>query len=85
MTAEASAAEIGRDTSQPVEILDSFYVAPGHCFRMFRSGDRRAAHCSDPVVWRGPWRDVSGAEWTVEACEKHQPPDETAGSTSLDS
>jgi hypothetical protein len=74
MTVETpTTTEMGMDGTYPVEILDSFYVAPGHCFRMFRSGDRRAAHCAEPVVWRGPWRDVTGEEWTVEACERHLP------------
>ena len=57
---------------QPGDILDAIFVAPGHCFRMTQSEDRRANHCGEPVVWKGPWSDVSGVVWTVEACALHK-------------
>jgi hypothetical protein len=54
-------------------VLHSFFIAPHQCFRLLKSDSPQAAHCPEPVVWKGPWRDVMGELWTVEACELHRP------------
>jgi hypothetical protein len=58
---------------QSGNVLHTFFVAPHQCFRMVKSALSQATHCAEPVVWKGPWRDVSGELWTVEACERHKP------------
>jgi hypothetical protein len=56
------------------DVLHSFFIAPHQCFRLLKSESPQAAHCPEPVVWKGPWRDVTGELWIVEACERHRPP-----------
>jgi hypothetical protein len=55
-------------------VLPSFFIAPHQCFRLLKSESPQAAHCPEPVVWKGPWRDVTGELWIVEACGRHCPP-----------
>lgn len=56
---------------QPGDPLDAFFVAPGRCFRMVLSPELQASHCSQPVAWRGRWKDAKGRWYRVEACEMH--------------
>jgi hypothetical protein len=51
----------------------AFLLLHGHCFRMIKSDIGLTTHCDEPVIWKGPWRDVKGEVWTVEACAKHRP------------
>jgi hypothetical protein len=51
----------------------AFLLLPGHCFRIVKWDAGLMAHCDEPVVWQGPWRDVKGEVWRVEACAKHKP------------
>jgi hypothetical protein len=57
----------------PGNVLNSFFIGPHQCFRLLKSESPQAAHCTEPVVWKGPWRDVTGELWIVEACERHRP------------
>jgi hypothetical protein len=61
------------EMEMPSDILHTFFIAPRQCFRMLKSDTPRDAHCLEPVVWKGPWRDVTGEIWVVEACERHKP------------
>jgi hypothetical protein len=58
---------------QPDDVLHTFFIAPHQCFRMIKSVTSPESHCAEPVVWKGPWRDVTGELWTVEACARHKP------------
>jgi hypothetical protein len=51
----------------------AFLLLNGHCFRIIKSDTCLTTHCDEPVVWKGPWRDVKGEVWIVEACAKHVP------------
>jgi hypothetical protein len=51
----------------------AFLILRGHCFRIFTSANGLAVHCDEPVAWKGPWRDVKGDVWIVEACDMHRP------------
>ena len=51
----------------------AFLILHGHCFRIFKSDKGIATYCDEPVAWKGPWRDVKGEVWIVEACVKHRP------------
>ncbi len=51
----------------------AFPLLHGHCFSITKAEFGSAAYCDEPVVWKGPWRDVKGEVWTVEACEIHKP------------
>jgi hypothetical protein len=53
--------------------ISAFLLLHGHCFRMIKSDTCLTIHCDEPVVWKGPWRDVKGEVWIVEACAKHRP------------
>lgn len=50
----------------------SFFLLSGHCFRISKSITGLANRCDEPVVWKGPWRDVKGEVWIVEACVRHR-------------
>ncbi len=52
---------------------DAFFLKRGHCFRIIKSEALPSTHCDGDVVWKGPWRDVNGEIWVVEACEIHKP------------
>jgi hypothetical protein len=60
-------------TPSAVPTDNAFFLMHGHCFRVIKSGLYLSAHCDEPVVWKGPWRDVNGELWTVEACAMHRP------------
>jgi hypothetical protein len=60
-------------TSPTTEDDAAFLLRPGHCFRISKSPDGSSSHCDRAVVWKGPWRDVKGGVWTVEACDQHRP------------
>lgn len=51
----------------------AFLILKGHCFRIIKSDKGHAIHCDEPVDWKGPWRDVKGEVWIVEACSRHRP------------
>jgi hypothetical protein len=51
----------------------AFFLMRGHCFRVIKSAWYLSAHCDEPVVWKGTWRDVNGETWTVESCARHRP------------
>jgi hypothetical protein len=51
----------------------AFFILHGHCFRILKSRNGHAMHCDAPVAWKGPWRDVKGEVWIVEACDIHRP------------
>jgi hypothetical protein len=73
VTVEAVRSDEAEDR-QLGNLLDSFFLAPQRCFRMLRSSlIGSAVHCDRPVVWKGPWRDLTGEVWMVEACELHRP------------
>jgi len=56
-----------------VETSNAFFILRGHCFRVINSDMYLSTHCDEPVVWKGPWHDVKGEIWTVEACARHRP------------
>jgi hypothetical protein len=51
----------------------TFLLGREHCFRILTSPSGRTIYCDGPVVWKGPWRDVKGEVWIVEACSAHRP------------
>jgi hypothetical protein len=68
----------GRATGREGGRLDlegdsAFLLLQGHCFRITRS-DKGLTHLLyEPVVWKGPWRDVKGEGWMVEPFAGHRP------------
>jgi hypothetical protein len=60
-------------TSSATQTSGAFFLLQGHCFQMVKSEFSLTTYCDEPVVWKGPWRDVKGDVWTVEACAKHRP------------
>ena len=64
-------------TGQSAVAPHSFLLAKGRCFRILNSERFDTAYCNGPVTWRGPWRDIKGEVWMVEACERHRPDAET--------
>jgi hypothetical protein len=54
---------------------DSFTLIPGRCFRMATDPEPRRrgqpAHCDEPVVWRGRFRNRGEDTYRVNACESH--------------
>jgi hypothetical protein len=51
----------------------AFLLLRGHCFRIIKTDNGLTTYCEEPAVWKGPWRDVKGEVWIVEACAKHRP------------
>jgi hypothetical protein len=64
-------------TCQSANAPHSFLLARKRCFRILKSELFGTAYCNRPVTWRGPWRDIKGEVWMVEACEQHRPDAET--------
>jgi hypothetical protein len=55
------------------DLLLSWSIRPGHCFRMVYDHKLQADHCRKPVGWKGIWKDPKGRSHYVQTCGEHAP------------